>query len=91
MSEQSSRRNFLKRASIGAAVVGAGTLTPALMSSPADAHPLDAGAVHDGSFTVWVKDAKTGHVVVMAGESEVVYRDRVLARRLARLAARANS
>lgn len=84
------RRNFLKRASICGAAAGAGTMVPGFAAS-ADAHPLDSGTVHDGSFTVWVKNAKTGEVVVMAGESELVYRDRVLAKRLARLAARAKS
>jgi hypothetical protein len=89
MSEQS-RRTFLTRASIGAAVAGVAVVAPSVTSS-ADADPLAAGPAHDGSFTVWVKDAKAGQIAVMVGESEVVYQDRALATRLARLAARAKS
>ncbi len=87
---QHTRRNFIKSASIGAAAAGAATVIPTFAES-ADAHPLDSGAAHDGSFTVWVKDASAGKIVVMAGEHEVVYTDRALAKRLARIAARAKS
>ena len=92
MSEHS-RRNFLKTASIGAAAVGTLAVAPAVASAaPAsDAHALDNGKAHDGSFTVWVKNANTGKMAVMVGESEITYTDRKLAKRLARLAARANS
>ena len=95
MSEHS-RRNFLKTASVGAVAVGAVAVAPsaasaATTSSTDDAHPLDKGAAHDGSFTVWVKNANTGQLAVMVGESEVVYTDRKLAKRLARIAARGNS
>jgi len=55
------------------------------------AHPLDSGPAHDGSFTVWVKDARAGEIAVLVGESQVVYKDRVLANRLARIAASAKS
>ena len=89
MSEHS-RRNFLKTATLGAAAVGTAVVVPAF-ESPADAHPLDSGAAHAGSFTVWVKDAEAGKLVVMAGESEVVYTDKSLAKKLARIAARTNS
>lgn len=89
MSEHS-RRKFLKTASISAAAVGTAVVVPSFTAS-ADAHPLDSGAVHEGSFAVWVKDAKAGKIVVMAGESEVVYTDHALAKRLARIAARTKS
>lgn len=92
MSEHS-RRNFLKTASIGAAAVGTLAVAPSAASAAtsADAHPLDSGKAHDGSFTVWVKNADSGKIAVMVGESEITYTDRKLAKRLARLAARANS
>ncbi len=89
-----SRRNFLKTASIGAAAVGTLAVAPAAASAApasADAHELDNGKAHNGSFTVWVKNASTGKIAVMVGESEIHYTDRKLAKRLARLAARANS
>jgi hypothetical protein len=94
MSDQS-RRRFLTHTSIGAAAVSAAFVAPSLTGSadaatPA-AHPLDSGPAHEGSFTVWIKDAKAGQIVVMAGESEVTYTDRSLAKRLARIAARAKS
>jgi hypothetical protein len=89
MPEQS-RRSFIKHASIGAAAAGVVVVAPSMTAS-ADAHPLDSGPAHDGSFTVWVKDAKAGEIAVMVGESEVVYKDRALAKRLSRIAARAKS
>ncbi len=91
MSEHS-RRNFLRTASIGAAAAGAAVVLPSTASASTPGRDsLDAGPEHQGSFTVWVKDAKAGKIVVMAGESEVVYTDRALAKRLARIAARAKS
>ena len=89
-----SRRNFLKTASIGAAAVGTLAAVPAVASAApatADTHPLDSGKAHAGSFTVWVKNADTGTLAVLVGESEVTYTDRKLAKRLARIAARAQS
>jgi hypothetical protein len=89
MSEHS-RRNFLKTASIGAAAVGTAAVVPSFTDS-ADAHPLDSGAAHSGPFTVWVKNVESGEIAVLVGESEVVYKDRTLAKRLARIAAQAKS
>lgn len=89
-----SRRFFLRTASIGAAGVGAAAALPtssASAAAPADTHELDSGPAHAGSFHVWVKNADAGKIAVMAGESEIVYTDRKLAKRLARLAARAAS
>jgi phosphodiesterase/alkaline phosphatase D-like protein len=95
MSEHT-RRNFLTTASIGAVAAGALAISPTAASAApaaasADTHPLDSGKAHDGSFTVWVKNANTGQIAVLVGESEVTYTDRKLAKRLARIAARANS
>ncbi|PZS17706.1 MAG: hypothetical protein DLM57_07845 [Pseudonocardiales bacterium] len=84
-----SRRKFLKHASLGAAVVGAAAVTPALMGAQADAEPLPAGAAHDGPFVAWVKDAKAGTISVLVGKHEVVHTDRKLATRLAQIAAQA--
>ena len=84
-----SRRTFIRTASIGAAAVGATTVLPAMSS--ADAATPDAsaaGPAHDGPFTVWVKNARTGEIAVLVGESEVVHHDKALAAQLAKIAAR---
>ncbi|MEO9138807.1 MAG: twin-arginine translocation signal domain-containing protein [Jatrophihabitans sp.] len=89
---ENSRRNFLKTASIGAAAVGTAVVVPvAAAQAKTPTHELDSGPAHAGSFTVWVKNADTGTIAVMVGESEVVYTDRKLAKRLARIAARAKA
>lgn len=81
-----SRRNFLKNVSIGAAAVGAATVLPAAVSAGAET-PV-TGPAHDGSFAVWVKDAKSGEISVLVGATEVVHRDPALARKLAQIAGR---
>lgn len=83
MSEQS-RRKFIRNASIGAAAV-LPTMTAAEAETPV------AGPAHDGSFAVWVKDAKSGEIAVLVGETEVVHHDRALAHKLARIAARGST
>lgn len=92
-----SRRKFLQLGSLGVAAAGA-ALTPALApgtavaQQPAPAEqPVPAGSLPDGSFMAYVKDHRTGDVVVMVGEHEVVYRDADLARRLAHIAGRAKT
>ncbi len=92
MSEHS-RRHFIRNASIGAAAVGATAVIPAMTSADAatpDRTPdSTAGtAAHDGPFTVWVTDAKTGEIAVLVGEQKVVHHDKALAAKLARIAGR---
>jgi hypothetical protein len=84
-----SRRSFLKRASITAAAAGAATVVPvAAADADAEGQVPVHGPAHEGSFAVWVKDARTGEIAVLVGESEVIHYDKALARKLARLAAR---
>ena len=52
-------------------------------------HGFAAGPAHDGPFTVWVKNVRTGEIAVLVGESEVVHHDKALATKLAQIAARA--
>lgn len=87
MSEHS-RRNFLKHASVGAAAVSAATVVPTALAGSAEAE-APAGPAHDGPFLAWIKDAKTGEIAVLVGETQVVHRDKRLARRLAQIAATA--
>lgn len=82
-----SRRNFLKTASVGAAAVGAAVAVPVALAGPAEAEPN--APAHAGPFMAWVKDARTGEIAVLVGETEVVHHDKALARRLAQLAATA--
>lgn len=85
MPEQS-RRKFIKHASIGAAAVSAATVLPGMAA--ADAETPVSGPAHSGPFAVWVKNASTGEIAVLVGETEVVHHDRALAQKLARIAAR---
>ncbi len=93
-----SRRRFLQHGTLGAVAVGA-AFTPALVSGvasaqspvPAAVHPAAAGALPDQPFIAYVRDHRSGEVVVMVGEREVVYRDAELASRLARIASSAKN
>jgi hypothetical protein len=98
MAEQSSRRNFLRHASIGTAVVGATVLAPmaaardtatAQTRTPAPAPA--SGPVHQGPLVAYVKNAHTGEIAVMAGEHEILHRDPKLAAHLGRIAATGKS
>jgi hypothetical protein len=83
---ENSRRTFLKQAGV---VVGAAVVVPEVAAAPADAAPT--GPAHDGPFLAWVKDPEAGDISVLVGQTEVVHRDRALARQLAQIAARAPS
>ncbi len=87
----SSRRNFLKSASIGAAAIGAAVVVPTSVIGSADAAPPSRGPAHAGPFLVWVNNAQAGEISVLVGETEIVHRDAKLARQLAQIAARAQS
>lgn len=99
-----SRRRFLQQGTLGAVAVGA-AFTPGLMSGVASAQPPVRSAVHPAGaarpevvaalpeqpFIAYVKDHRSGEIVVMVGEQEVVYRDAELASRLARIAGSAKN
>jgi len=99
-----SRRRFLQHGgTLGAVAVGA-AFTPVLVSGVASAQPPVPAAVHpaavlpaavgalpDRPFIAYVKDHRSGEIVVMIGEREVVYRDAELASRLARIAGSAKN
>jgi len=96
MAEHSSRRNFLRHASIGTAVAGATVLAPiALGRNAASAQnrtpAATSGSVHQGPLVAYVKNAHTGEIAVMAGEREIVHRDPQLAAQLGRIAATSKS
>jgi nitrous oxide reductase len=84
---QSSRRNFLRSASVAAAgavvVAGVGTGVASAQEEESSA------AAHKGSFVAWVKDPQSGQIAVLVEDREVVVTDKKLAKRLAQVAARA--
>jgi maltose-binding protein MalE len=86
MMSNTSRRHFIRNSSVAAAAVGAAAVIPATTAHAAE--PEETGAMHDGHFTVWVRNAKTGEIVVQAGEKEISHRDPKLAAKLARIAAK---
>lgn len=87
MSYEPSRRNFLRTAAVGAAVVGAASATP-LLAGPANAStPESHGPVApQGPVSAFVRDHRTGEVAVMVGEHQIIHHDRALASKLAHIA-----
>jgi hypothetical protein len=81
-----SRRNFLRNASISTAAVGIAAVPFVGASGASAAESELSGPTHGEAFAVWVADARTGDVAILAGERELIHRDPALARRLATLA-----
>jgi hypothetical protein len=85
----SSRRNFLKFASLGTAAAGVAVLAPSMTGTAEAAEPESSAPAHDGPFVAWIKDPAAGEIAVMVGQRELVYTDKKLAKKLAQAAARA--
>ncbi len=85
----SSRRTFLRGASLAAAAAAAAPLVSSGSASAASI-PKATGPAHDGPVTAYVRDQATGEIAVMSGETEIVLHDRALAKHLATIAARAH-
>lgn len=91
-----SRRNFLTHASAGVAagvataggLTAIGGLTAARYTSPAPASGLQPLGEH---MIVHVRDVATGEISIMAGTSEIVYRDSEVVARLLQGARQAQS
>ena len=82
------RRAFLKKVGLatGTAVIAA---SPVAASTEADpTHTTPSGPMPGEPIVVIVRDAERGEVTVLAGTTERTYRDRVLARRLLKVAQR---
>jgi len=85
-----SRRSFLKKAAVGAGVVGAAVAVPAVVMSGASILPSgDQREVIDsmgsGHLVAYVRNASSGEIVVMMGDREVRFRDFGLVSSLARI------
>ena len=89
---ESNRRDFLRRAGIGAAALGAAAAAPALIGSAtasaapaaaapapvAEAAPADMG----GPVVAMLKNAPSGEFLLMVGGKEVTFTDKSLAARM---------
>jgi hypothetical protein len=83
------RRALLHGVGATAAVVTAGALVPTTASaSPrrGGADDADHPTASTSALVAHVSDAEAGEITLLAGDREVVVRDRALAQRLARLA-----
>ena len=85
------RRNFLKRASLGAVGVGAVIVAPEMLFSaaaqgatPAQAAP--AAKSVDGPIVLLLRDAGNGEFTVMHGEQSSTFTDKALAAKLTHVA-----
>lgn len=80
-----SRRGFIKRASAGAATVGAlatlPTITPGRVSAHAAA-PEHISAEHSGPIVAHIRNAASGEVSIYVGNREVVVHDPELVAKL---------
>ncbi len=84
----SNRRDFLRRASFGAAAVGAVAAAPELLLSgtaaaaPAAAAPPLAALPVEGHIAVLLRDPGKGEFALMVGERTTMFTDKALAARL---------
>lgn len=83
-----SRRDFLRGVGVTAAAATVAAIVPTGIASASEhtATDDDNSPTPDGPVVVYVKDPKAGSVAVMKGENETVIVDKVLARKLAKLA-----
>jgi hypothetical protein len=87
--EHVSRRSFIARGSVGvagAAAAAAGGVGIAAMAAPAGAAPLTDDEIRDLNQPVLlqVRDAASGEVELLVGETEVVFTDRSLVAKVLR-------
>lgn len=78
------RRDFLRGVGVTAAAATAAAVVPTGIASAGERE--DNSPIPEGSVVAYVKDPKSGTVAIMRGENEFVVTDRVLARKLAKLA-----
>jgi len=81
--EPTNRRDFLKHASVAAAVAGAAAAVPLSFaeSAGADEKPpsVPAGARVDQHVVAHLRDVQTGEVAIYAGDREITVNDKRLA------------
>jgi hypothetical protein len=88
------RRDFLKRGSVGVAVgavaIGSGATIAEAVAANAAERPASGGAAADTSepIVAYVRKGTHGEVRLLVGDQEVVHRDADLARRIIRAADR---
>ncbi|MBO0780378.1 MAG: twin-arginine translocation signal domain-containing protein [Ktedonobacteraceae bacterium] len=87
-----SRRNFIKRASAGTAVLtiasglAAAACAPELQGtnpvSSDQAAPLLSSAELSGLIVAYIRNVETGEISLLAGSREIVYRDKAFVQHL---------
>ena len=85
---KSTRRTFIKQASLGAGILATTVATGASLelSSSAEAHPTEQ-IVHDanGPLVIYAIDQKKGTFIVLRGESATTFHNPALVKSLASL------
>jgi len=77
------RRDFLRRASLGAVGVGAAVAAPEMLfGGVAQGAPAPAAKPVDGPIVLLLRDAGSGEFTVMHGEQSSTFTDKSLAARL---------
>jgi hypothetical protein len=82
---QHSRRDFLRGVGVTAAAATVAAIVPTGIAA-ASVEDDDGLPTPEGTVVVYLRDPKAGTVTVMKGESETTVTDKVLARKLAKLA-----
>jgi negative regulator of sigma E activity len=81
---QHSRRDFLRGVGVTAAAATVAAIVPTGIAAAGEQD--DGSPTPEGTVVVYLRDPKAGTVTVMKGESETTVTDKVLARKLAKLA-----
>ena len=82
--EPTNRRDFLKQASVAAAIAGAAAAVPLSITETAAAEEnktprIPAGARVDGHVVAHLRDVHTGEVAIYTGDREITVNDKRLA------------
>lgn len=82
--QPTNRRDFLKQASITAAIAGAAVAAPISLADAASADenktpPLPANARVDRHVVAHLRDVRTGEVAIYSGDREITVKDKRLA------------
>ena len=82
-----SRRTFLSRSTVGLATAGALAAVPGLATLAKLPVDPEAAPLEGDQLVAHVRSVSSGDITLLVGTTEVVYRDKAIAQRLARAAA----
>ncbi len=83
-----SRRRFIGGAAAAGAVAVTAAAVPGVAAAAPDDSPDEAAHELSEPIVARVRDLRTGEIALYVGTEEITHSDRILARRLARAAAR---